>query len=160
MRVITALLLTTLLTQVSVAQHPEEAAVLAAAQQIFDGINQKDGDLIRSATVPEGILFSTTDRTGRAQAFFTSAADFASQVENGAQDYHERMFETTVHIQKGVALVWATYDFHLDGAFSHCGIDTFSLVKTPDGWKVVSLTYTVEFEGCAERPPIPADDDQ
>jgi len=51
-------------------------------------------------------------------------------------------------------VVWAAYDFHLDGAFSHCGIDNFSLVKIGEEWKVVSLTYTVEMEGCAKRPPI------
>ena len=149
------LLSTSLFTIPVGAQDAEERAVLAVAQQIFDGINKNDGQLIRNAMMPDGILYSTTDRAGTAQAYFTSAEDFASQVEAGTDKYHERMFETTVHIQEGVALIWAAYDFHLNGSFSHCGVDTFSLVKTPEGWKVASLTYTVEREGCGDRPPIP-----
>lgn len=155
MRLLVALFLSAFVTASASAQDPEEAAVLAAAQQLFDGINQKDGDLIRSAMMPEGVLFSTANRDGVDQAFFTSAEDFAAQVESTPRDFHERMFETTVHIRKGIALVWAAYDFHVDGVFSHCGVDTFSLVKTADGWKVVSLTYTIEQEGCGDRPPIP-----
>lgn len=160
MRILTCLLVIGLLTVPSSAQNTEEQAVLAAAQQVFDGINKKDGQLIRDAMMPDGILYSTTDRSGTDQAYFTSAEDFASQVEASTDDYHERMFETTVHIRKGVALIWATYDFHLNGAFSHCGIDTFSLVKTAEGWKVASLTYTVEMEGCGSRPAIPNPHDE
>lgn len=154
MRLFIVLLFSGLLTQMALAQHPEEAAVLAVTQQIFDGINQKNGDLIRSAMIPEGMVMATFQQEGTHRARFTSAEDFISQVDNPPQEFHERMFETTVHIQKGIAVVWAAYDFHLDGAFSHCGIDNFSLVKIGEEWKVVSLTYTVEMEGCAKRPPI------
>ncbi len=122
----------------------------------MDGINQKYGSLIRTAMMPEGILYSTTDRDGTHQAYFSSAEEFATQVENATDTYHERLFDATVLVQKGVALVWAPYDFHLNGEFTHCGVDTVSLVKTNDGWKAVSLTYTVETEGCPERPPIPS----
>ncbi|MDA1334121.1 MAG: hypothetical protein O2797_07860, partial [Bacteroidetes bacterium] len=78
-----------------------------------------------------------------------------SQVAGASDAFHERMFESTVHIQDGIAMIWADYDFHVNGTFSHCGVDTFSLVKTPEGWKVASLIYTVQQEGCVSRPPIP-----
>ena len=136
----------------------EEEAVLAVAQQVFDGINTRNGDLIREAMLPEGVIVSTVTRNGVPMVRTETAAQMASQVESTERDFHERMFETSVQIQDGVALVWATYDFHVDGAFSHCGVDTFSLVKTAEGWKVASLTYTVQMEGCGERPPIPPSD--
>jgi len=158
MRFLSICLIAFLLTLPAIAQDAEEAAVLAAAQAIFDGINEKNGDLITATMMPDGILYSTTDRGGTPQAYFTSAEQFASEVTTTERDFHERMFETTVHIQKGIAVVWADYDFHVNGEWSHCGVDTFSLVKTADGWRVASLTYTVEFEGCQERPPIPKSD--
>jgi len=134
------------------AAQTDQEAVLAVAQKVFDGINTKNADLIEANMMPEGVLFSTMNGSAR----FTSVSDFASQVVGEDAVYHERMFETTVHVQDGVALIWADYDFHINGAFSHCGVDTFSMVKTPEGWKVASLTYTVQQEGCAPRPPIPA----
>lgn len=157
MKRLTSLLLMCVLALSTFAQESDEEAILQVAQQIMDGINQKDGDLIRQVMMPEGILFSTTDRDGTNRAYFTSAEDFASQVTNSTDEYHERLFDATVLVQKGVALVWAPYDFHLNGEFTHCGVDTVSLVKTEEGWKAVSLTYTVETEGCPDRPPIPED---
>ena len=148
------LILLTLISLPSNAQTEEEA-VLAVAQQIFDGINTRNGDLIRSAMLPDALTVSTLNRDGVPMTRSSNATQMAEDVASATQDFHERMFETTVHVQEGVALVWAAYDFHVNGEFSHCGIDTFSFVKTAEGWKAASLTYTVERTGCAERPPIP-----
>ena len=49
-------------------------------------------------------------------------------------------------------MVWAPYDFHVNGAFSHCGVDVFSLVRTAEGWRIAAVAYTVEREGCAPSP--------
>ncbi len=51
-----------------------------------------------------------------------------------------------------IANVWAEYDFHSNGKFAHCGIDTFLLLKTDEGWKIFSLTYTMETHGCKDSP--------
>jgi hypothetical protein len=40
----------------------------------------------------------------------------------------------------------------LDGGFSHCGIDSFELVRTDGSWKLTGGIYTVEREGCAPSP--------
>ena len=55
-------------------------------------------------------------------------------------------------VQGNLAQVWAPYDFHLDGKLSHCGIDSFSLVRNADGWRVVGVSYTVQKVGCAPSP--------
>jgi hypothetical protein len=48
---------------------------------------------------------------------------------------------------------WAPYDFHLDGKLSHCGIDSFGLVRGADGWRIAGISYTVQKTGCAPSPP-------
>ena len=71
----------------------------------------------------------------------------------------ERIWEPQVRVHKGIATLWAPYDFWLDGALRHCGIDSFELVKSPEGWKITGGTYTVEREGCQPSPlgpPAPA----
>jgi len=62
------------------------------------------------------------------------------------------MWDPNVLIHKEIAVVWAKYDFHREGKFSHCGVDAFNLVKTPEGWKISGIIYTVEKEGCGESP--------
>ena len=133
----------------------EEELIVETAQNVMTGINTGDEELIRSAMLPGSILVSTGIREGEPSANVTTTEEFASRVGSMPSDFHERIFEYEIHIQEGVAVLWAQYDFHIDGTFSHCGVDTFTLVKSSEGWKVASLAYTVEQEGCKERPPIP-----
>jgi hypothetical protein len=49
-------------------------------------------------------------------------------------------------------VVWTPYDFHIDGEFSHCGIDAFNMVRTDEGWKIASIVWTVERTGCENSP--------
>jgi hypothetical protein len=62
------------------------------------------------------------------------------------------MWTPAVHVHGAIAVVWAPYDFHIDGKFSHCGVDTFSLVRTATGWQISGISYTVEPTGCAASP--------
>lgn len=64
----------------------------------------------------------------------------------------ERMWNPTVMIHKDLATVWAPYDFHRDGTFSHCGVDVFLLARDKGRWKILSAAYTVEPKGCAASP--------
>ena len=53
------------------------------------------------------------------------------------------MWNAEVRVSEGIATIWTQYDFHLGTAWSHCGIDSFQLVKTPGAWQVTSIIYTV-----------------
>jgi len=47
--------------------------------------------------------------------------------------------------QRGaIAQVWVPYRFSISGTLSHCGIDSFTLVRRGDRWRTASLVYTVE----------------
>jgi len=56
-----------------------------------------------------------------------------------------------IKIHQGLAMAWVPYEFHVNGKFSHCGVDVFTLIQTQDGWKIVSAAYTIEQEGCIEK---------
>ena len=51
-----------------------------------------------------------------------------------------------------IGMVWAPYDFHSEGFFSHCGIDVLAFLNMAEGWKVTSVTYYVVRDGCPESP--------
>jgi hypothetical protein len=81
-----------------------------------------------------------------------SREDFLEGLGAEDQQFLERMWDPTVQVQDGVATVWAPYDFHLAGEFSHCGIDIFTLLEGMEGWQVTNISYNVIREGC---PPSP-----
>ncbi len=58
------------------------------------------------------------------------------------QVYRERYWSPTVLIRGPMALVWAPYEFQIDGKISHCGIDAFVLFQ--DRQRVEGLELDVD----------------
>ncbi|MBK9064929.1 MAG: hypothetical protein IPL89_17350 [Acidobacteria bacterium] len=48
-----------------------------------------------------------------------------------------------------IAVVWAPYEFWIDGKTSHCGIDVFDFVKVDGAWRVANAMWTVEPNACS-----------
>jgi hypothetical protein len=143
MRPLAALLLLTLALS---AQAPDEKDAIAAVQRVFDGMKAHDAAMIRSVMLPDARLYSVRD-TGAASS--TPAADFASQIAGNQSDLIERFTSAPQVLIRGrMAQVWGVYEFLRDGKFHHCGVDSTSLVKTADGWKIANLIYTSETTGC------------
>lgn len=133
------------------AQSQDERDVIAVVQRIFDAMPKCDGATVLSLSMPEGRLHRLLVG-GDAALRSMTLEEFAASITKCGRKMLERMWEPQVRVHKGIATLWAPYDFWLDGTFSHCGIDTFHLAKTPDGWKLAGGAYTVEREGCAPSP--------
>ena len=134
------------------AQAQEEEAVVAAVELLFDAMAARDTLAARAVLLPEGRFYSIRDTDDGPRVGSTTHRAFLDQLGRPGADFLERMWNPTVLIHGRMAVVWTEYDFHLDGAFSHCGVDAFSLYKTADGWKIAGTTYTVEPTGCEASP--------
>lgn len=137
------------------AKNPEPRdAVLATIQRLFDAMRTRDTALLRSVFEPGARLTGMRPRSGglAVQALTVDQfADFLARDQRGA--WVERAWEPEVRIEGTLATVWAAYDFHLAGKFSHCGVDAVQLLKTQEGWKIVALADTYQTEGCIKREP-------
>jgi hypothetical protein len=143
MRLLASLLLLVILLP---AQTSDEKDAVAAVQKIFDGIGAHNGEMIRSAMLPDAKIYVIRE-SGAASS--TALADMITQVAGGKVAMLERFTSAPqVLIHGRIAQVWGEYEFLRDGKFSHCGIDTATLFKTADGWKISTLSYTVERTGC------------
>jgi hypothetical protein len=127
----------------------EEAEVLAVVERLFEAFERRDPALAARVLVPDGALHALDTATG---ALRTQTAEqfFASLAQPGPA-LHERIFDPVVMIHGDVAMVWSDYDFHVGDAFSHCGVDIFSFARIAGEWKMTTITYTVEREGCPAR---------
>ena len=146
MRSTFALLL--LLPLSGLAQTKEEKDVLAAVQLMFDGMAAHSAEKLMAATSANAQFVATTGEQSR---LITREA-FAKSNENNKSAALERIWEPKVRIRGTIADVWAEYDYHRDGKFDHCGIDAFQLVKESGTWKIVSVIWTSEKEGCKPSP--------
>jgi hypothetical protein len=151
MRILTLILLATGLSAAA-PDDTENQAIIATIQRVFDAMAAHDSDAARAVMLPEGRVIAS-----RANANPTniSQEQFAARLATAKQARLERMWNPKILVRGKIAQVWAEYDFHLDGKFTHCGIDAFSLVKTESGGKVSGVACTVETTGCGASPPGP-----
>lgn len=137
------------------AQSPtsaDSAAVVTVVQRLLEAISSRDSTAARAMMLPGSQLAAIRAGTPTIAPRITPDTTFLRTLASGRERYLERMWTPIVRIHGAMADVWAPYDFHVDGKFSHCGIDTFTLMRTPNGWRVVSVAYTVEPAGCAPSP--------
>lgn len=129
---------------------PEAEAVKQPIKLFFDGMRQGDSAMVRRALAPGAVLHSIGGKPGQPVALQReSVNDFLKAVSSPhAEAWDERVQFERVLIDANLASVWAPYEFYLGSKFSHCGYDSFQLVKLADGWKIAYIIDTRRKEKC------------
>src|SRR5580658_9071377 len=144
MRLFTAVLLLALAPLF--AQTADEKDAIAAATKAFDAIAAHDPAMIRSAMLPDARVYYVHDDSAPASV---SVEEMASRVAAAKSGRLERFTGSpSVLIHGRIAQVWGEYEFLVDGKFNSCGVDSFSLFKTSDGWKITAIVYAGETKTC------------
>ena len=74
------------------------------------------------------------DKEGIMQVCTEDFGDFLKMVGSpGTNKYDERIKFEAIHAEKSLASVWTPYSFYINGKRSHCGTNSFQLVKTAEG---------------------------
>lgn len=131
----------------------ERAELLDLVQRTFDAIRDGDSTRWSELLLEEGAFTSWS--SARREARVTTFEDLRSREAGPSGRYLERCWDARILVEGDLAMIWTPYDFHIDGAFSHSGIDLFSLLRTPAGWRVASITYTVDPEQRPDNPLAP-----
>ena len=128
---------------------PERAAVIAAVQQFFDGMAANDPKLMGEVLMAEGMTASARPGPGGSTVVkFTPQKQFLERA--GGDKYLEEMWDPVVTRRGSLAVLWAPYEFQLNGKTTHCGVDVFNLVKTDGRWRIAGGSWTVEPDACPE----------
>ncbi len=128
-----------LLTSSLHAATPEERAVLAPVKAMFDGMARRDAAAIKEPLLPGGMMVLMRDGKP-AQMTFEA---FADRVERpGTTQIEERIHDPLVRIDNDLAMVWAPFEFLIDGKVDHCGTDLFNLVRKDGKWLIASVADT------------------
>ncbi|HEX8370064.1 MAG TPA: amidohydrolase family protein [Pyrinomonadaceae bacterium] len=126
---------------------PQQEAA-AVADKLFEAMRAKNADGIRALFTAEGQLVAVDKpRSGEGVSktrVFTAAA-FAKMIAEAKGEFIEKMPEKEVKINGDFALVTGRYTFHVGDKFSHCGVNSFHLVKTESGWRIANAASTLEF---------------
>jgi hypothetical protein len=121
------------------AQTPEEQAVLAPIQAMFAGMSARDAAAIKRPTLPGGTMVLMRDGKPAQMTF----EEFATRVgKPGTTRIEERIHDPLIRIDNDLAVVWAPFDFFVDGKVDHCGTDLFVVVRQDGEWRIASVADT------------------
>ncbi|HTJ30615.1 MAG TPA: nuclear transport factor 2 family protein [Acidobacteriaceae bacterium] len=121
---------------------PEEDAVLAPINAIFNGMSHRDAAAIKAPAIPNATLNYFHDGKP-AQLTIEAFADRISKppATTPAPAIRETIHAPIIHIDNDLAVVWAPFDFTIDGKVDHCGTDLFNLMRIDNQWRVISITW-------------------
>lgn len=121
------------------AGSKEDQAVLAPVNAMFDGMAKHDVEAFKKPLLPGGSMVLMRDGKPVRMTF----DEFAEQVgKPGKAQIEERIHNPLVRIDHDLAVVWAPFEFLVDGKVNHCGTDLFNLVRTDGEWKIASVADT------------------
>ena len=132
----------------------DRAAVLRLVNEAFAAIaagSQADWEAILTE---EGSFAWVAGEQGNRSIGHLSYAEHLERQQTPSQRYHERIWDPGILVDGDLAVVWAPYDFHIDGSFSHAGVDAINLVRRDDGWRIAAIVWSVETVQRADAPQI------
>ena len=146
-----ALLLFVSLASTAQQSHPEYVAVKLVIDNFFEGINTGDGELLASLEVEGAQILNIRENTA-GEYEFTARSWFAAENFGSVTRLTERYWDDELLISDVLAVFWAPYDFHINGEFSHCGIDVLNLIKIEGEWKIGHAMWTIQRPNCEPSP--------
>ncbi|ALD20831.1 nuclear transport factor 2 family protein [Hymenobacter sp. DG25A] len=127
----------------------EEAAVKKTIATFFDGMRKGDSTLVRSTLAPGAIFHTIANRKGTTELRPENPSEFVKAVGTPHKEvWDERISFDKILIDANLASVWTPYEFYLGTTFSHCGYNSFQLVKLAEGWKIAHIIDTRRKEKC------------
>ena len=134
----------------SVQAQQEELNVKATINKLFEGMRNADSTKILSVFAPAAIMQTIVENNeGKTSIRQNQVAGFAASVgklAKGAAD--EQIVFETIKVDGDLAIAWTPYRFIFNGNFSHCGVNTFTLVKLDGLWKINYIIDTRRKENC------------
>ena len=146
------LILLTMIMSATVNAQTAEDSVKTVINNMFAGMKNADPVLLKSCFADSMVLQTISrDKGGMLIVRNENPAgfiDFISKEAPGNAD--ERITFDVVKIDGPLAIAWTPYSFYYKGQFSHCGVNSFQLVRFNGVWKIQYLIDTRRKQGCAQ----------
>jgi len=126
------------------AQTTPQAEVSAAADAFFAALRSEDKTALARQMDPQGLIYihDRTDPTAPKVIVVPVARHLENWLKS-PRGLDERMVYTAVLVDGDMAQVWGPYRFTAGGKTTHCGINSMSLVRRTDGWKVANTSFSM-----------------
>ena len=128
----------------------ENETVKKPINDLFAGMKKGDTALIRSSFSNNAVMQTVAKNKDGVVRVLSEPVDsfLASVGRPHTEVYDERIEFNTIKIDGELAMVWTPYRFYIGYKFSHCGVNSFQLVKIGGEWKIQYIIDTRRRQNC------------
>ncbi|MBT8245761.1 MAG: nuclear transport factor 2 family protein [Winogradskyella sp.] len=143
--------MTLLVFTISFSQSSEEEFVKQTIIDFFEAFHKQD--TVKLKTMAKGNIKMQSISVTKEQKTQLSENDYYGFVKNIAEipkdkTFEEKLLGFDIKVDGHMANAWTPYEFWFDGNFSHCGVNSFQLVKEDSSWKIIYLVDTRRKKSC------------
>jgi hypothetical protein len=141
---------TALLFSIPSYGQSDELAVQKVIESLFDGMRAKNINQLATVFADDAMMQTIALGDNGPQVNPGSVSDFMKRISTTPADTQldERILNFEIKVDGPMASAWTPYEFYVNGTFSHCGVNSFQLVKFAEGWKVVYIIDTRRKDPC------------
>lgn len=144
------IVLTSIIVGTTAKAQTAEDSIKAVINKMFAGMKNADAASLKQCFADSMILQTIAkNKEGVEYVRKDNPAgfiDFVSKQTVGAAD--EQVIFETIKVDGPLAIVWTPYKFYFNGKFSHCGVNSFQLVRLNGEWKIQYLIDTRRKDDC------------
>ncbi|MDB4292724.1 nuclear transport factor 2 family protein [Maribacter sp.] len=134
-----------------VAQDAEEQAVQTAIETFFESFHRQDTTALKESAADNVVMQTIAkDSLGTTVVSTMPYADFVMRIASipKTMKFQEKLKSFSIQVDGEMANAWTPYEFWIDDALHHCGVNSFQMVKFGEDWKIVYLIDTRRTENC------------
>ena len=128
-----------------------EDSVKASINKLFTAMKNRNSKALLECFADSAILQTVAEKDGNISVQTEDIKEFADFVGTQKQgDADERITFDMIKTDGALAIAWTPYRFYYKGEFSHCGVDSYQLVRIDGDWKIQYIIDTRRKTGCKE----------
>ncbi len=138
------------------AQKAETENVKATIVEFFNAFHEQDTTALKVMAKGDIKLQSISiNKEGESVLRENNYSEFLKNIAGIPKDktFKVKLLDFSIQVDGNMANAWTPYEFWFDGNFSHCGVNSFQLIKEDDRWKIIYLVDTRRREGCKTKNP-------
>lgn len=142
--------ITCLLFSTNVFSQTPADSVKRVINKMFTAMKMGDSVMFMQCFADSALLQTVAkSKEGKVSVRSEQIPEFARQIvklPKGAAD--ERITFDIVKVDADLAIAWTPYQFYYNGSFSHCGVNSFQLVRISGQWKIQYIIDTRRKDNC------------
>jgi hypothetical protein len=136
---------------IAFGQHQNaEKEIEQVIESLFQGMKNKNQQVLESAFHDEAIMHTVAVSPDGTQLGANTVKEFINRIAVTPTEtiLDERIQSYHIKVDGDMASAWTPYKFYVNDGFSHCGVNSFQLIRIDGQWKITYVIDTRRKDNC------------